>query len=141
MNTVAATTVVEQIALTAERLEHTAHRVALGHADQPAETRSVWPRLVRFTRDFLTLTAGLEVLLLPLATWGLDFDLSDPWKVAVVTAMASLLAVLGLFLTWGDGGSAVDNAVKGVFVVLFLGAGLIALFIWLSRTTGDIPGT
>ena len=97
----------------------------------------MWARALEFARDFLALLAGLQILLWPVALWELDIDAASPWAAVLVTATAACLALLGLFLTWGDGGSSLDNAAKSLFVLLLLVAAFIAALVWAKNTAGE----
>ena len=98
--------------------------------------RLVWRRSFEFARDFLALQAGVQVLLWPVALWVLDMDAS-PRAAVLVTAVAACLALLGLFLTWGDGGSRLDNAVKSLFVLLLMVAAFVAVLVWAESTADE----
>ena len=97
----------------------------------------MWARAFQFARDFLALVAGLQLLLWPIALWVLDIDAASPWAAVLVTATATCLALLGLFLTWGDGGSRIDNSAKSLFVLLLMIAAFVAALVWAKSTAGD----
>lgn len=96
----------------------------------------MWRRAFEFARDFLALQAGVQILLWPVALWILDIDAS-PRAALLVAVAAACLASLGLFLTWGDGGSHLDNAVKTLFVLLLMVAAVVALLVWAQSTAGE----
>ena len=99
--------------------------------------RLMWARALEFARDFLALLAALQILLWPIALWVLDIDAASPWAAVLVTAAAACLALLGLFLTWGDGGSHLDNAAKSLFVLLLMIALFVAALAWAKSTAGQ----
>jgi hypothetical protein len=88
-------------------------------------------------RDFLVLVAALEVALVPVAGWGVHAGVAG-WPAALLGSLAGagVLALLGLFMTWGDGGSRVRNAARSLFVLIALVAGVIALLVWGASTAG-----
>jgi hypothetical protein len=82
------------------------------------------------------LSAGSAVAVAILAVWLADFDVRDARGDAAVADVATSLAALGLFLTWGDGGSRVRNAAKSLLALLALIAGAVALLLWNATTAG-----
>lgn len=88
-------------------------------------------RSLALIRDILILCGAIEVVLAPLA-WLLGAR--ELHLLAGTTAAAATLALLGLFLTWGDEGSRVRNAARSLLVLCAL-LGLIAgLLLWSAHS-------
>jgi uncharacterized oligopeptide transporter (OPT) family protein len=85
-------------------------------------------------RDFLTLTLGLALLLIPVCAWLLGLDTGSPRMAAGIAGCAATLAALGLFMTWGDGGSRLRNAARTLAVLLALCSGVVLLLLWGTST-------
>jgi hypothetical protein len=100
------------------------------------EAKRSEPRRRLFVRDFLVLLVGNGFLVCGIAIWltGASFGLRT---CLLVTAIASALSALGLFMTWDDPGARVWNAAKTLLVLLTFAAVLVALIAWTTHSGGQ----